>query len=97
MSASAELLSGAGLVLLGSLLSTAGWVYRTRTARAEGRQSQDTAQEYRLGLLETAVRSLEGTIERHTVRIGHVSEELSAVAAIVDRHERWHERGTPGP
>ena len=86
-------------VLLGAMLATVGWVVTRATSRSEARSRQDVLDTVTLSEHTRTLADLSTRMDKVERRVSGHGEELSALGAVMDRHERWHERhdGEPGP
>lgn len=81
--------------LVTALLATIGWATTRVTSRGDSRELRDAQTYLDVQQAKRDVQDLlgrAGTLERRTAVHG---EELAALGAIMDRHEKWHERHDP--
>lgn len=83
-------------VLLGALLATIGWAFSRATGRSEARAKQDALDTVALSQATRDVAELLSRVDKVERRVAGHGEELSALGAVMDRHERWHDRHDTG-
>lgn len=95
MSLAPQVEIGAVDALIAAVFGSLGWLIARAARRGDQRLRQDVSQDTRLALLEQRLITLEREQQSGARHRSAMSEELSTVAAILDRHERWHDRHDP--
>lgn len=82
-------------VVTASVLGGVGWMIVRAIGRSDRRESTETDHGTRLLLLERDVTALQSDLDQSKRHRAAMSEELSTLGALFERHERWHERHDP--
>lgn len=95
MSAFQQVEIGALDAMVAALFGAGGYIIARAISKGDQRTRQDVDQDTKLALMEQRVVTLEREQSRTLAHRQAMSEELNTVAAVLDRHERWHERHDP--